>query len=397
MFKRIAQSSFLLLLLILFLVDCGVRYAKPLRYMEMGGYVPSDQNPLADKFDALRSEAHKTKILLLGSSLPMFAAVCADYRMGELTTPTIGYDACTYTKAKYLEDLLKTMVGADLPVFNYCGNGCMASDAYVAVEGSIKNGMKPKVVILALAPRDFIDNFALPTKETSYFDFFQKQRGDDKHFNLATLNIEDVFNKSLADVWSYYKLRPDYHTFFSLAASDSLHRAPTLYSATHRNPLEPDAVQLKLMAFGAFKLADVTGDEEKKRKCLESYNRCYNPINLRRFNAERDYLRKTLAYCRQHNILPVVVNMPRTARNQAILPPWFQAQYLSTLTDTCKQFDCPFYDLNKEPIFTEADYRDSVHLNGDGGLKVFNLLAAQLSKDENFLTAIEDKQQLSQQ
>lgn len=396
MFGRLAKSTFLLLIVSLFLVDCAIKYGKPLRYMEMGGYIPADQNPLADKFDALKSEANRTQILLVGSSLPMCAAACADYRDGHTTVPTVSYDLFTYPKAKYFESVLKQMVGKDLPVFNYSGNGCMVSDSYKVIEQSYKHGMKPKVAILALAPRDFIDNLACATEKTSYYDFFEKLEKNKAKFDLATFNAEETFNKTVADIWYYYKLKPDYQNLFSLAASGFFHRATDLYSATHRNPLQTEFTQVRMMAWAPPKLADITGDEEKKKKDLKVYDTSYNPVDTKRFERERNYLFKTVAYCRDHNILPVIVNMPRTKRNQEILPAWFQAEYMKALTDASAQFDAPFFDLNSDPNFAESDFRDSVHLNGDGGLKVFNLLTAKLSKDDQFMTQVEDKKQLSQ-
>ncbi|MBX9878563.1 MAG: DUF1574 family protein [Candidatus Obscuribacterales bacterium] len=395
MFGRLTKSTFLWLIVGLFLVDCAIKYGKPLRYMEMGGYIPADQNPLADKFDALKSEAKNTRVLLVGSSLPMCAAACADYRNGNISLPTVGYDLFTYPKAKYFESVLKDMVGKDLPVFNYSGNGCMVSDSYIVIEQAYKHGMKPKVVVLALAPRDFIDNLACATEKTSYYDFFEKLEKNRAKFNLTNFNAEETFNKTLADVWYYYKLKPDYHNLFCLGVSGALHRSTDLYSATHRDPLQTEFTQVRLAAWGPPKLADITGDEEKKKKDLKVYDTSYNPVDTKRFGREREYLFKTLAFCRQHDILPIVVNMPRTKRNQAILPEWFQQDYMKALTDASAEYGCPFYDLNADPNFTESDFRDSVHLNGDGGLKVFNVLTAKLSKDEQFLTQIEDNKQLS--
>lgn len=363
--------------------------------MEMGGYIPSDQNPLADKFEALKSEANRTQVLLVGSSLPMCAAACADYRAGELSPPTVGYDLFTYTRAKYFETQLKDMAGKDLPVFNYSGNGCMASDSYIVIEQAVKHGMHPKVVILALAPRDFIDNLACATEKTSYYDFFEKLEKNKKNFNLANFNAEETWNKTVADAWYYYKLKPDYQNLFSLAASGFFHRATDLYSATHRNPLQTEFTQVRMMAWAPPKFADITGDEEKKKKDLKVYTTSYMPLDMKRFNAERDFLFKTLDFCRKNDILPIVVNMPRTTRNQAILPESFQKEYMAALVDASKQYNCPFYDLNSEPNFKESDFRDSVHLNGDGGMKVFNLLTAKLSKDDSFMEAIEDNKQLS--
>ncbi|MBX9878569.1 MAG: DUF1574 domain-containing protein [Candidatus Obscuribacterales bacterium] len=392
MLHRIFQSSFLIIILFLLLIDCGIKYGKPLRYVTMGGYIPSDQDPIGDKYESLKAESQKSRILLLGSSLPMFAAICADYRVGELSAATTGYETYTYTKAKYLQSLLRKLTHEDLPVFNFSASGCMVSDSYIALEQSIANGMHPKVAIFALAPRDFLDNFARPTKETGFFKFFKK----DNHnaFNWKTFNHEESFNNFIGSIWVYYKLKPDYRTFFLLATTDAFHRAPTLYSALHYDP-GITKNHIRLAAWDPPEMADIPGDEDKRLKDLNSYKKSYYPINQSRFNDELGYLEKSLELCRKHAILPIVVNMPRIARNQAILPDWFQTQYTDALTKSTKKYGCPFFDLNSEPIFVESDFRDSVHLNGDGSLKVFNLLAAKLSKDDRFMTAIKDEKQLS--
>lgn len=389
MFKHILKSSFLLILLFLFVVDCGIKYGKPLRCIQMNGYIPSDQDPIADKFESLKLESSRSQILLLGSSLPMFAVVCADYRMGELSMPTMDYDTWTYTKAKYFQSLLRQMTNKDLPIFNFSTSGCMVSDAYLALEQSTKNGMHPKVAIFAVAPRDFLDNFARPTKETGFFKFFKKE-GQFNPFNLVDLKFEDSFNNFIGNVWTYYKLRPDYRTFFLLATSDVFRRAPTLYaSLNYDSEINSNHVRLKI--WDPPTLADATGDEDITLHDLNSYKKSYEPINESRFKDELAYLLRSLQFCREHEILPVVVNMPRTARNQAILPRWFQDKYIQALTESTRKYDCPFFDLNSEPIFVDTDFRDSVHVNGDGGLKVFNLLATKLSNNDRFMTAIRNK------
>lgn len=361
------KSTTFCLLICLFLIDSTLRTLRPLRYYSMAGYISKDQEPLEEKYELLEQKSQAINALLLGSSLPMCAVACADTKYFKLPGPKVDYDLFCYPKAKFLETEIQKSVNNKLSIFNLTGNGCMISDASKLLSESIQRGIKPKCVILAIAPRDFIDNLACPIFETAYYRFFDLKTNT----FTKTKKLPDLLSTELEKRWYYFYVRSDYRMLSLLLATHKLNRPLNIYNATHKigNLGRVEKIQRQNKA------ADTVGTSENKQKDLEQYRHNYLPINERRYQSELAMLNKILKTCSAINAKCIVVNMPLSERNKNILPENFRMRYKSDLTHTVTRNNSTLLNLEESFQFTEQDFRDSVHPNGSGGIKICKAIA----------------------
>jgi hypothetical protein len=66
----------------------------------------------------------------------------------------------------------------------------------------------------------------------------------------------------------------------------------------------------------------------------------------------------------------MVVSLPLTPQNRALLPQQFWTLYRDRLRQLCCQSDAHWLDLSQSTAFGQHDYSDCVHLNGFGGMKL---------------------------
>jgi hypothetical protein len=331
----------------------------------MAGYISKDQEPLEEKYELLEQKSQVIDALLLGSSLPMCAVACADSRHFQLPAPKVDYDLFCYPRAKFLEEEIHKSVNTKLSIFNLTGNGCMISDSSKLLSECINRGVKPKCVILAIAPRDFIDNLACPIFETAYYRFF-----DLKTNTLANKKLPDLLITELEKRWYYFYVRSDYRMLSLLLATHKFNRPLNLYNATHRigNLGRVEKIQRQNRS------ADVVGSSENKQKDLEQYRHNYLPINEKRYHSELVMLHKILKLCSNINTKCIVVNMPLSKRNKNILPENFRVRYQSDLAQAVAKYNSTLLNI-EESHFTDKDFRDSVHPNGSGGIKICKEIA----------------------
>ena len=111
------------------------------------------------------------------------------------------------------------------------------------------------------------------------------------------------------------------------------------------------------------------------------YAKRYRNCNPPFYRKELDYFSALLSYTKQEDIKVMVVDMPLTAINRALLPPVFWTSYKTGLKAACAQAGARYLDLSADPSFVLADFVDTVHLNAGGGTKLIDKIAETVSTD----------------
>lgn len=111
---------------------------------------------------------------------------------------------------------------------------------------------------------------------------------------------------------------------------------------------------------------------------LPEYRMRYKSFKKRLFDVQFAFLNRLAEYCQSQGIQLVLVNMPLTRDNVAIMPPGFYDFYMTSVRGAATKYDARFIDLNKPDVFDQRCFADSVHLNGLGGKKFFEVLSASL-------------------
>jgi hypothetical protein len=93
------------------------------------------------------------------------------------------------------------------------------------------------------------------------------------------------------------------------------------------------------------------------------------------------FLAKIAEFCKKERIELIIVNMPITLENIALLKPGGYMGYLQGLREFSMIHNLAVYDLNDFSKFGRKDFHDTVHLNAFGGQKFFDNLSETLACD----------------
>ncbi len=328
-------------------------------------------------------------LVLLGSSLVMIpiSMVDADY-LNEVIDP-VHHDRCIY-----MESLLnQTNKTKGATAFNFAIPGGMVSDDYMIVRALMSDSGHPKLIVLGLTLRDFIDSHVQCAASTCTFQYFRR-----------FFNVDDIVNLSMPEFWqrldywsgkSIYILgkRLDLQVDFAQliaafyqhalgsATSHPVLDQPTLTANVARNlKSEAEEGDFLLTPKQAFPFEDNSAEYRK---------RFHNP-SAKLFSAESTFLEKFLALAKQMKIQVLLVNMPLTASNMAIMPTGYYPRYLQVLSLAAQKYGCPLLDLNSGKQFELSDFRDTAHMNASGGKKLVDAIVAQISADKQIKMALDE-------
>jgi hypothetical protein len=103
----------------------------------------------------------------------------------------------------------------------------------------------------------------------------------------------------------------------------------------------------------------------------------YLPVNEELFKKQQASFGKLLQLLKSNNIPTVVVDMPLTKENLALLPDSALQQYRETIDSACRTYDARLW--HPELNLGLNDFSDSAHMNASGGKKFFSALDSYLS------------------
>jgi hypothetical protein len=359
-------------------INTAAERIKPLRHVTIPNLILSEQDPLGDKYAALVSPNESFNVLVLGSSLVM-ATAGADIADG-LVANVPSFDAGYYTRALALDRDLKTNLQVETRSFNMGITACMLEEDLALLQQALRAGKRPRVVLLMVAPRDFIDK--MHKRGTHVEQYIASLRPWWQQVSLRNSVPENI--QALPDFLSYvYKNRGQYLQVLDIEVCNFFHRPATLYDAVKGINYTSET---KLPT--ATNKATNSHQHQPKREGPQTmYPARYLPIDYRRFSIETVALDKILQTCNQNNIIPIVVNMPRTRANEALLPESFRALYRSKLQESCSSNTATLFDYGQDAQFTDDDFTDTVHLTPAGASKLFKVFAGDLAQSQ-FATAV---------
>jgi hypothetical protein len=397
--RKICGSATIWLLLWLAAIDLAAGAMKPLRYVEMPTILFADQDPLDGMVADLDSPSNQFNVLLLGSSL-LHAATGADL----LEKPIKGqarYSWSSYTKALTFDRLLRERLGIPACSFSIGVAGGMVQDDLLFLNRALEAGKKPGLLILFLAPRDFIDNrCSSPSRVEAYF---LRKKPLWLQVSLKQPLAENLGR--IADALSYFwRSRSEY-----LYVLDNTTRALFDRALNYR---VPGAQHAPLPSFRPLKLrfwqespdrrqpaaeACATSGQSKneskteKENAIADYRFRYLPVNYKRLDIEMKGLETILKESTRAGIITVVVNMPRGKENEGILPATFTSMFARRLALTCRNSGTPFVDFQDGSDFTADDFKDTVHLTPSGGAKLFELLSDRLAASSELRARLSER------
>lgn len=371
--------------------------------------VPEDEMPplqlaktsIAFKMKEFASRDRGPDILLLGSSLPMYAFYESETGgfydqalMKRMETRGVS-PLRGYTGAHRFEKELSRTTGHEVQVFNFSIPAAMVSDMHLVLNRSLEAGHKPGRVIIAAGLRDFVDRVnpslgATPTYlELSDARYLCANWGL-LASNTKTENMSDLVESALFPVWRYrgeLKLAADH--YLSL-----LFKRPT--------PHKLDVINFEKKEAAA-SVVSVSSEAKPLRTSVDSYpagsgepapvagpvvldeldyRQRYNPPDISQLRSEFAMLESILETCKKKGIAVTLVNMPVSRGHRQLSEPSLRNEYLGRLEAVSTRYGADLIDYELSSVFQDTDFRDTVHLATGGSMKLVADLADRLSGSE---------------
>ena len=317
-------------------------------------------------------------VAVIGSSQMGSATFAADAQLLQQKV-----DILTHRRAVVLEQGLGALLGHRLSVFNCAQGGFMISDAYVMSRALFSCRHKPKLVIIGVSPRDFMDNSMDSASTTEPFQFYSRC------IKLGKLAIKSFANPLSYCAWVVANNLPLRQVLEHTSPKlDPLpDRTDSTNTASHQNQsikalsdisgdLKPGV--LMIPANIPESLQDNTNEYEHR------YHDAYPPV----YSSERQFFRELLIFLRQSDIKVVVVGMPTLWTTRALLPDKFWGEFKTSVAQTCHENGARWIDLLDAHGFDANDFLDTVHLNAWGGEKLFNIGAQAIGADSSLVACL---------
>mgnify|MGYP000284463232 CR=1 FL=1 len=317
-----------------------------------------DRIDALDKLDHYVSAGETTgnTILLLGSSLGLVAANLADYKSFGLPRPD-SQSFLTYNRFRYLDNLLNAgQKEAPLQTLCLTQGGNMVFEDLLLLRATLKAGIHPRLVIYLASPRDFLDRLHAPYLQSKLAKTISSRLNDGWNFKRAPRENLENYAEQMVPA---FMLRSEIIKY----ASGSKSKANKSMSAgEHFKGIkdEPGAPGTSL-------------DEQMRA----DYEKRYLPIDWSRVKQEKQSLEEISAICKENHIPLLVVAMPLSRQNLALLPPEFLEKYRQMLGSTSTS---NFLDLTDDSQFEPQDFLDAVHLRSSGGIKLAKKLQTRLAE-----------------
>ncbi|HEY9711869.1 MAG TPA: hypothetical protein V6C72_00270 [Chroococcales cyanobacterium] len=335
-------------------------------------------------------------VVVLGSSLVMIplAVQDADYLNKDL-------DAVHHPQSIYMQDRLKESLGAggNFQCFNFGLPGGMVSDDYMIARALLTGAHKPKVVVLGLTLRDFIENHVPCAAATGTFKYFQHFFPIDDLVAMAMPQFWQRFEYGMGRLFSLWGKRLELQLVSSSWLTNRINPALNDLGAPVKvNPVDATEIRDNL----AQKLKTVAEEGDFILKAHQfypyednsnEYRKRLKSSNAELFRTETLFLDKLLSLLAEQGTQVVIVNMPLTEKNMELMPPGSYQSYRAVVQQACNKFKVDFVDLNDGKQFVTADFRDTAHMNSQGGRKLIDDIVAAIGSDKKLQASLTSQSQ----
>jgi hypothetical protein len=331
------------------------------------------------------------EVVLFGSSLMMIpqAAKEADYLKKDI-------DPVINPYSTYLSDCIFKETGARATCFNFALPGGMISDHFLISKTLFQGQSKPKVAVLGITLRDFIDNgvdCAATTPAFNYFSRFLKPEEKQALLPLTMPRLQDRLEYYITEALYLYGNRIPAQVLGESYIQRLLRKPEVIKASIKETPaqearLSCDAEALlkgKEVLAGAYFIKP--GSSYTWKDNTREYKQRFKSAHQNLFENQKVFLSLTTKLLKAQGITPLFVNMPLTRANQALMPRGSYEQYLSFLKTFASQEDIPLLDLN-DNSFDQSHFMDTAHMNSKGGEKLFAAIARQLAQFPKYAEAL---------
>ena len=309
-------------------------------------------------------------IVLLGSSQMNAAARATDAKY--MNRPV---DCVLHKHVFSLEHELSKSGLPHEDVVNCSLDGAMASDYWMTGKALLAGEYRPKVVVLGVSPRDFIDNKLVSASATEPFRFFSRYVDSGK---LSTLAYPDPIARANAQLeWTVNSIptRTLHGSIESLLGSSQL-RAEKPQTQEVLGVVRDSQMMVRPGQYMEPAQTEgfwIDNSHEYINRYKNSSPPCY-PIQI-------SFFKEFLETMRQANVKVLVIGMPTLPQNRNLLSEEFWQSYRQQIAAICRDYDASWLDIAADAQFDPSCFIDTVHVNSKGGAKIFAIMAHRLASD----------------
>jgi hypothetical protein len=302
-------------------------------------------------------------IVLLGSSLVMNTF----WLMDHLIDPSLP-DLFHYHGSFMMEARLSALGLPKQRVFNLATAGQMVSDSYIWVNELLVGEKKPNVIVLGVAPRDFYDADLPAILATSTFKRLVGLKNFDRYASVFLPRWQDKADFLAAHSCYFYGKRWRLQREAERAFEKSFQFLGLVGKQSSVLPQDKEKLR-----HDGFLLQALEG--QRWQSSLREYRGRYQNIDKQDLSVQMGLLGRLADLCHQRGIKLILVDMPLSMENRALLPNGFYQRFRQSVGKVVS--DKPgveYVDLGASGIFGRSDFFDSAHLNQAGGHKLLEQL-----------------------
>jgi hypothetical protein len=322
-------------------------------------------------------------VVLLGSSQMNSPAWAAD-----ATLLKRGVDCLLHRDVLTMSGNLAGMAGVrkSVNVFNCALQGGVASDYYMIARALFQGDKIPRLVVIGVSPRDFIDNKLPAASSTEAFRFFSRFADSNQVASIAYTDPRDrlfawldwqVRSTPLRRISEIIESYATAHAA-SVPAPSSGRSANELMAALYNTHQQVKIGQWVVPP----NMEPIFVDNSKE------YGSRYQNTHPESLPIQLAFFDEVLKSLNKLGCAVLVVGMPTVESNRQLLPAEFWTEYKTIVSSKCRSFGARWIDLSDSPEFVQADFVDTVHMNDRGGKKFFEKLAGIIAADQKLARAI---------
>jgi len=330
----------------------------------------------------------RPNVVFLGSSLMLVPldGVDADYMNKRV-------DGSQHHHSVYFENQFDKQTGLSLRTFNFALPGEMPSDGYLIVKNLLTGEKKPDVIVYGVGPRDFLDNMLPSPSATDPYRFLSRFGDITPIAGRMMPDWNQRLDFELGKACYFYGKRADLSELGTRAASSTLDKLVPLPANTKtisfddRRSLMPDFRPCQILAGQAWFRPSTAADRANFVDNLSEYKKRYAKMKWETYHSQLSFFADTLKEAKANGIKVVVVTMPITELNRSLLSETSWNAYKNGVLSVAKNSGATTLDFSDSKDFTQSDFGDTVHLHAGGGKRLFDMILAKLSKNQEVLSA----------
>ncbi len=234
-------------------------------------------------------------------------------------------------------------------ISNLSFNLQVVSDGFILSDKLLIGPKQPKLVVLCVCPRDFIDHDIKDVTRTTTFRKIVTLADFPRLASVLDLSFFDCARAAYSNLCCFYDER---------AAVQEHLKARTVAA-------------YKWLGTACQQKPEV---EDLWTHSLREYAWRYEGISTTKLAPQMSTLRQTVELCKSRGMKVVLVNLPMSRDNLDLLPIGFYTDFCGRLKQLSSEGDCQFIDCGSSKQIAKVDFVDCAHLNSEGGQKVFAML-----------------------